>query len=99
MLKEEKSSTSSSSRPDTKCIWSKEEDRLLVESMMLFENHRQQVLYDCRLTTVDSCDCDCDCKKTYATIISIDDETSHLNAVIPPTYNYILIRVYSNGLM
>jgi len=51
MLKEDKSSSSSTSRPDTKCIWSKEEDRLLVESMTLFENHRQQVLHD-RLITV-----------------------------------------------
>lgn len=50
--KEEKSSSSSSSRPDTKCIWSKEEDRLLVESMTLFENHRQQVLHDGLITVV-----------------------------------------------
>ena len=78
MLKEDKSSSSSSSRPDTKCIWSKEEDRLLVESMTLFENHRQQVLHDRLITAVIV-----NVRGLMYIMLCIDDEPSNRKAVIP----------------
>lgn len=37
MLKEVKN------KHETKCVWTKDEDRILMESMVMFESNRQQV--------------------------------------------------------